>query len=119
MKKPRPSCIILEDEADMRSLLESQLERVSLLDVIGSFDETIKATMAVEKMKPDVLFLDVNIKGMDGPYFMEALNYKPKIIVISGYTEDVMSNFDLAYDLFLRKPVTTEALKNAIMQVLD
>lgn len=89
-----------------------------MLDVIGSFDDTIKATMAVEKMKPELLLLDVNIKGMEGPYFMEALNYIPKIIVISGYTEEVMSNFELTYDMFLRKPVSTETLKSAITKVL-
>lgn len=112
------TCIILEDEADLRNLLESQLERIGVLDVIGSFDDSIQGTLAVEKMKPDLLFLDVNIKGMDGPYFMEALKFKPKIIVISGYTEDVMNNFELSYDMFLRKPVTTETLKSAITEVL-
>lgn len=118
MANAQPSCIILEDEAEMRDLLESQLKRAGLVKIIGSFEDTISATLAVEKMKPDLLLLDVNIKGMDGPYFMEALNYKPRIIVISGYTEDVMKNYDLAYDLFLRKPVTTAALTEAIKQVL-
>ncbi len=113
-----PTCIILEDEADMRDLLMSQLDRIGLVKVIAHYDDTIQGTLAVEKKKPDVLLLDVNIKGLEGPYFIEALHYRPKIIVISGYTEDVMNNFDLSYDLFLRKPVTTERLKSALQKVL-
>ncbi|MEM8893452.1 MAG: response regulator [Bacteroidota bacterium] len=118
MSTTKPTCIILEDESDMRDLLKSQLQRIDLVDVIDDYDDTIKGTLAVEKKKPDVLLLDVNIKGLEGPYFVEALNYRPKIIVISGYTEDVMNNFDLKYDLFLRKPVTTERLKTALEKVL-
>jgi two-component system LytT family response regulator len=119
MNNTQPTCIILEDEPEMRDLLVSQLLRTGLLKIIGSFEDTISATLSVERLKPDLLFLDVNIKGMDGPYFMEALNYKPKIIVISGYTEDVMKNFELVYDLFIRKPVTTAVLTQAIRQILD
>ena len=102
----------------MRALLESQLQRIGLVRMIGSFEDTIAATLAVEKLKPDLLLLDVNIKGLDGPYFMEALNYLPRIIIISGYTEDVMNNFELAYDMFLRKPVAVETLHQAIAKVL-
>ena len=118
MESRQPTCVIIEDEDEMRELLITQLGRIKLVEVVASYDDSIKGAMGVQKLKPDLLLLDVNVKGMEGPYFMEALQHKPKIIVISGYTEDVMNNFQLTYDLLLSKPTTTDSLKRAVEMVL-
>lgn len=106
--------IIVEDEPMFVDLLKLYLAEIPGLHVAGTYGDTVGATLAIEKLKPDLLFLDINISGLEGPEFASLLEHKPQIIVISSHPESVMKDYELEIDAFLRKPITKEQLKRAV-----
>ncbi len=108
------SYIIVEDDPEFALLLEKYLERIPDIKHLGTYSGTTDAVLNIERQKPNILFLDIQISGLDGPEFMELLDYKPNVIVVSGYDEDIMKNYDIEYIEFIQKPPSIDRLKEAI-----
>ena len=109
------SCIIVEDEPEFIDILQFQLKKIENVEVIGAYGDTVSATINIEKKKPDFILLDINISGFEGPEFVEIIEHKPQIIVISGHTETFMKHYpEVHYVDFVQKPSTVDRLRTAI-----
>ena len=74
------TCLIIDDEKLARELLHEYLEGFPQIKIIG---ECAKGTEAVEKinnLKPDLIFLDVQMPGMNGFDVLEEIDHEPYII---------------------------------------
>lgn len=109
------TCIIIEDEKEFIDLLSHYLKKIPGIEIVGAYGDTVTATIQIERMKPDIVFLDINISGLEGPEFVELLDHQPKIIVISGHVEGFMKHYpEVKYVDFIQKPPTLEKLSAAI-----
>ena len=108
--------IIVEDNPEFALLLKKYLDKLPGLSHQGTYGGTTDAVLNIERSKPDVLFLDINISGLEGPEFMDLLDHQPKVIVVSGHSEDIMNNYDIEYVDFIQKPPTLDRLQEAIMK---
>ena len=108
------SCIIVEDDPEFALLMEKYLERIPEISHLGTFAGTTDAVLNIERKKPDILFLDIQISGLEGPEFMELLDFKPKVVIVSGYDESIMNNYEIEYVDFIQKPPSLPRLKEAI-----
>ena len=106
--------IIVEDNPEFALLLKKYLDKIPDLEHIGTYGGTTDAVLNIERHKPDILFLDINISGLEGPEFMELVDHQPKTIVVSGHIEDIMKNYDIEYVDFIQKPPTMERLQEAV-----
>lgn len=106
--------IIVEDDPTSAILLKMYLDKMEDLDHLGTFDGTTEAVLHIQKHKPDILFLDINISGLEGPEMVALLAYTPKVIIISSHTEVYMNNFNIEYAAFIQKPPTLELLQAAV-----
>ncbi|MEQ8474541.1 MAG: response regulator [Marinoscillum sp.] len=108
-------CIIVEDEVHHQELLLFYLKKISIVEVVGMYEDTVNATMQIEKKKPDLIFLDINISGLEGPEFMDLLEHQPKVIMISAHSEEFMKNhYDIPYLAYIQKPISLEKLQTAL-----
>jgi two-component SAPR family response regulator len=111
------TCIIIEDEQEFVEILKFHLKKIPNVEVLGAYGDTVQATIEIERKKPDFIFLDINISGLEGPEFVEVLIHKPKIVVISGHTEAFMKHYpEVEYQDFIQKPPSLEKLKAAIQK---
>lgn len=108
------SYIIVEDDPEFALLLQKYLDKIPGVRHLGTFGGTTDAVLNIERQKPDILFLDIQISGLEGPEFFDLLDFKPCVIVVSGYDEDIMQNYDIEYADFIQKPPTVDRLKEAI-----
>jgi two-component SAPR family response regulator len=106
--------MIVEDNPEFALLLKSYLGKVPKLTHIGTYDGTTEAVLNIERQKPDIIFLDINISGLEGPEFVELLEHMPQVIVISGHPEEIMRNFSMSYADYIQKPPTVERLQAAV-----
>ena len=60
------SCIIIDDEPLAVRLLESYVKKTPELELLASFTDSIKAVNAIKALKPDLLFLDIQMPNIDG-----------------------------------------------------
>ncbi len=113
-------CLIIEDDEAFADILATILERVPEVELIGISDNTVDAAKKLEREKPDVLLLDVNISGLEGPEILEMIDHKPATIVITSHEEGVMENYEIDYVEFIQKPLqSTDQLVNAIYSCLN
>lgn len=112
------SCIIVEDDEDFAEMLQQYLMRIGSLDVLAIHGDTTKAALDIEKLKPDLIFLDINISGLEGPEFMELVEHSPQIIVCSGHPPSVMSNYDIEIAEYLQKPFSRDQLEVAVKRCI-
>lgn len=109
------TCMIIEDEPDFVDILNFYLRKIPEITVISDHADTDEAILAIETCKPDLIFLDVNISGGDGPDFIHKLTHQPKVIIVSGHSESFMKYYpEVTYVDFLQKPPTLDKLKQAI-----
>ena len=99
------TCLIIEDDKAFAEILESILSKIPEVKSIGVSDNTVDAAKRLELEKPDILLLDVNISGLEGPEILEMTEHQPKTIVISSHGKEVMENYDIEYVEFIQKPL--------------
>ncbi|MEM9327923.1 MAG: response regulator [Bacteroidota bacterium] len=110
---------LIDDDTFFATWLNEIVQRVSpLLTHIGTFSETVAAAKGITRLKPDILFLDMQIDTFDGLELLDLLDYRPLTIVVSGsddYQERAKSLGVLDY---LTKPVSPDALEVAVGRAL-
>lgn len=111
--------MIIEDDPAFVEILKVVMGKVPGLKLIGNSDNTLDAAKRIDLDKPDILLLDINISGLEGPEVLELSEHKPKTIVISSHPEEVMENYEVDYVAFIQKPLrNAEQLMHAVHKCL-
>ena len=98
------SCLVVDDdEVDMLTTI-SFLEDYAFLEISGRYNSSSLALTAAQKSRPDVLFLDIDMPGMNGLRLREQLSDIPACIFITSYPEYALESFEMAALDFLVKP---------------
>ena len=106
--------LIIDDERLARKELNSLLEEHHEIEIIG---EAVNADDAFEKintLKPDLLFLDIQMPGKTGFDLLEMLDSVPKVIFTTAYDEFALKAFEVNALDYVLKPIQPERLKDAI-----
>ena len=116
---PAPySAVIVEDEAPARRLLHELLEGYApLIHLSGEAASGSDAVSLINKKKPDLVFLDIQLPDMLGLEVLKRLDYKPYVIFTTAYDEYALSAFDALSIDYLLKPLKEERLAKAIIKL--
>ena len=74
--------LVVDDSITMRALISGALEKISGIQVVGTAESAAEARQEVERLKPDVMTLDVEMRGMSGIEYLEELMEKRPMPVI-------------------------------------
>jgi two-component system LytT family response regulator len=110
--------IIIEDEKLARDLLKSYLQGVNKIELIGEFADGFSGLKAINELKPDVVFLDVQMPKLTGLELLELLEEPPSIIFTTAYDEFAVKAFDLNAIDYLLKPFSKERFNIAVEKVI-
>jgi len=108
------SAVIVEDEELARSLLRKYLEPFTEIQILAEFENGFDAVKGINELKPDVLFLDIQVPKINGFEILELLDYTPVIIFTTAYNEYAIKAFEISAVDYLLKPFTKERLCQAI-----
>ena len=112
-------CFIIDDEPPARAVLEKFISRISYLTLVGSSDNAIDALDSVQQLRPDLIFLDVEMPEMTGFEFIRVLApAKPHIILVTAYPQYAVEGFNHEVTDYLLKPVSFERFMRAINKVV-
>lgn len=109
--------LVVEDSRLAREGLLRMLGKFSELDVVGSADHPSTAMTLIAETHPDVLFLDIHMPGESGFDLLEKLDYAPKVIFTTAYSEYAYRSFDYNPVDYLLKPVSPERLADAVQKL--
>lgn len=116
---------IFDDEYIVLKGLEAMIDWNGFgLELAGSASDGISALEVFRKVRPEVIFTDIRMPGMDGLQLVEAIMQEAPdtyCIVFSGFNEFeyVKKAIQLGVADYLEKPVTIEHIEKAIRKVLD
>lgn len=108
----RLQAIVVDDEAPARRRLERLLDQLEV-DVVASLGEPMDALVQVERRKPDIVFLDIHMPGLDGLALAERCAGVP-VVFVTAHAEHAVRAFELDSVDYLLKPVRLERLEEAI-----
>lgn len=113
-------CVIIEDEALAQELLEKYIRRVASLELVGTFDDAIDAFDRLPSLRPDVVFLDINMPEMTGIEFLRAYPVPhPAVVITTANPEHAIDGFELGVTDYLLKPVTFDRFLKAVGRVRE
>lgn len=123
------SVLIVDDSRIFRSLVEEGLKKLGDIEVIGSVRNGVKALEFIQKRKPDVVTLDVEMPDMDGLATLkeiQKINQRDKgapiqVVMLSAFTQEGAASTIAALEKgafdFIPKPASNDVEKNvAILQ---
>jgi two-component SAPR family response regulator len=81
------TCISIDDDKIYTELMEKIIGQIDFLELLGTYNDPIMGVMAIEKEKPDLVFLDVEMPGINAFAAIDALEELPVIVVVSSHWE--------------------------------
>jgi two-component system LytT family response regulator len=106
--------VIIDDEPLARSILKEFLTDIGGVEILGEFDNGFDGLKGISKLKPDLVFLDIQMPKLNGFEMLELLDEIPGIIFITAYDQYAVKAFERNAVDYLLKPYSQERLKAAI-----
>lgn len=111
--------LIIDDEPLARLRLANLLEDVPEIEIIYQCKTGQEAIKTINKTEPDLLFLDIQLKDMNGFEVLEKINLKPKVIFVTAFDNYALKAFDyFAFD-YLLKPFKDERFYKSVHKIIE
>jgi two-component system, LytTR family, response regulator len=110
--------LIVDDEPLARRRLIALLTDEPDIEIAGECGDGPSAVEAAKRLGPDIMFLDVQMPGMDGFDVIEALGPRrcPGIVFVTAYDEYALKAFDVHAVDYLLKPFDRKRLRQALQR---
>lgn len=106
--------LIVDDESDARSLLREYLMPYTSFDVIGECENGLDAVQKINRLEPDIVFLDIQMPALSGFQVVQQIIHVPQIIFTTAYDQYALKAFDTNAIDYLLKPYTAERFSMAM-----
>jgi two-component system LytT family response regulator len=97
-------CVAIDDDLVYLEIFKKLAERVESIDLVGTFSSAIDGAVGVSKLKPQILFLDIEMPYLDGYETISTLEDKPKIVIVSSHLEYETDELKIDVSKYVRKP---------------
>lgn len=112
-------CLIIDDEPLARKGLKEYIEDVEFLELVGEFDNPLKATDRLNNGDIQLLFLDIQMPKITGIDFFKSLKQAPPVIFTTAYPQYALDGFEVNALDYLVKPVSFERFLKAAMKARE
>lgn len=113
------SAVIIDDEKLAREELRFALAEYPQIQVVGEAANVSEAVEVIADLKPEVIFLDIQLPGGGGFELLEKIETSFKVIFVTAYDEYAIRAFEVNALDYLLKPLEPERLAKAINRLFD
>ncbi len=106
--------IIVDDERLARNDLRLLLKEYENIEVLGEASNGQDALDMIKELEPDLVFLDIQMPGMNGFDVLEYISSDVRVIFITAFDEYALRAFEVNALDYLLKPVSTDRLQQSI-----
>ncbi|MCI4646605.1 LytTR family DNA-binding domain-containing protein [Phaeodactylibacter sp.] len=111
--------VLVDDEPAGRKLIQQYLKAYPELVLVGKANNGVDAIKVINEFQPDLLFLDVQMPGMNGFEVLTHLEEIPQVIFSTAYDQYALKAFEVHAVDYLLKPYTKERFHEAVQRVLQ
>ncbi|MDR6195420.1 LytTR family DNA-binding domain-containing protein [Siphonobacter sp. SORGH_AS_0500] len=112
-------CVIVDDELMARLSLERLCEKREELEILGIFDQPTECLSFLRQQVIDLLFLDVEMPGLNGLELLDQLSYMPSVILTTSKTEYAFDAFQYQVTDYLKKPISLPRFMQAVDKAIE
>jgi two-component system, LytTR family, response regulator len=116
---PDLSCILVDDEPLALERLERLLQPYRHLRILDRISRPSEALPNIHALRPDLLFLDIQMPGLTGFELLRQLNYRPWVIFVTAYDRYALEAFETNSIDYLLKPVEKERLERTMEKLFQ
>jgi len=108
--------LIVEDERPARELISTLLRKEPDVEIVGECRNGSEAVEAIRSLSPDLVFLDVQMPGLDGFEVLAALSDQrlPLIVFVTAFDKHALRAFEVHALDYLLKPFEYERLRQSV-----
>lgn len=110
--------IIIDDERLARAEMQNLLSEYKDLKIVAEAKNAEEGIALIKEHKPDVIFCDVQMPGMNGFEMVKKLEEIPKVIFVTAFDEHAIKAFEVNALDYLLKPVDPERLNETMDKLL-
>jgi two-component system LytT family response regulator len=110
--------VIIDDEAPARQLLQELISHFSTVKVVGEANSVASGISLCNDLKPNLLFLDVDLGDGEGFDVLEKLAPIPAVIFVTAFDEFAVRAFEVNAIDYLLKPVRGDRLVHALERIV-
>lgn len=111
--------LLIDDERLARKELAGLLSEFENLEIIGECQNADEAKEKIEELRPDLIFLDIQMPGKSGFDLLAELDFVPRVIFVTAFDEYAINAFEVNALDYLLKPVEPQRLKLALDRISD
>jgi len=115
----RINCVIIDDEPLARKGLKEYIADVDFLNLVGEFDNPLKAADMIGKGEAQLLFLDIQMPKITGLDFFKTLQNPPPVIFTTAYPQYALEGFEVNALDYLVKPVSFDRFFKAVLKAKE
>ncbi|HLK18194.1 MAG TPA: LytTR family DNA-binding domain-containing protein [Bryobacteraceae bacterium] len=109
--------LIIDDERLARAELRRLLDKHSEVEIVGEARDAEDALRQIDRLEPELLFLDIQMPGANGFELLERLDRVPLVIFTTAYDDYALKAFEVSALDYLLKPVAPERLAAALAKL--
>lgn len=111
--------IIIDDEQPARDVVKHYLKDFNEIEIIGEVADGFSGLKAIQELKPDLVFLDVQMPKLTGLELLELLDQPPLIIFSTAYDQYAIKAFEMNAIDYLLKPYSKERFTQAVQKAFS
>jgi two-component system, LytTR family, response regulator len=113
--------LVVDDEKFSRVSLKKLLKAYPQIEVIDEATDGIKAIERIEALKPDLVFLDIQMPGLNGFEVLRSvtLDPKPQVVFVTAYDKYAVKAFEVSAVDYLLKPIDADRLSVTMKRVFE
>lgn len=109
--------LLIDDEPLALLELKTMLQQYADIEVIGTAADAREAIEKIVALKPQLIFLDINMPGKSGFEMLESLDETPIVIFVTAYDQFAIKAFEVNALDYILKPVNNLRLAEAVEKV--
>ena len=113
------SCVIVDDEPLAVKLLESFVAKTPHLELLASFTDSVEAINAIKDLRPDLLFLDIQMPDLNGMELARMLPDGTRVIFTTAFKEYAFESYEVRALDFLLKPIRYNKFMAAVEKAFE
>lgn len=117
MSAPRISAVIVEDEPEARLTLRNWLGEEDWIELRGEAADGRTAVELIDRVRPDLVFLDVQLPEITGLRVLEKVRHAPEVIFTTAFDHYALAAFEIGALDYLVKPFGRERFLKALQRV--
>lgn len=111
--------LLVDDVELMRITLKKVLEQFPNIELIGEASDFDSAKKMINDLKPDLVFLDIDLNGLTSIDLLGQVNHVPRIIFITAHPDFAIKAFELNAVDYILKPISTDRIRKAIERLTE